>query len=59
MLEPLLDDPDVIVRACAIERYGHNTARPKKLTVATLHGRGTAGRTDASNDARVAAIVGI
>jgi cyclophilin family peptidyl-prolyl cis-trans isomerase/HEAT repeat protein/thiol-disulfide isomerase/thioredoxin len=56
VLEPLLDDPDVVVRASAIERYGHNTARPKEQTVATLLAAEQRARTDAANDARVAAV---
>ncbi|MGZ7078117.1 MAG: peptidylprolyl isomerase, partial [Thermoanaerobaculia bacterium] len=51
-----LDDPDVIVRANAIDRYSHSTD-PAKHT--TLQGAEQRGRADSMNDARLAAIAGL
>jgi cyclophilin family peptidyl-prolyl cis-trans isomerase/HEAT repeat protein/thiol-disulfide isomerase/thioredoxin len=59
VLEALLDDPDVVVRASAIERYGHNTGRPREQTVATLAAAEVRGRTDPMNDARAAAVAAL
>ncbi len=51
-----LDDPDVIVRTSAIDRYAHSTDPSKRATLQTAEQRG---RTDAMNDARLAAIAGL
>jgi cyclophilin family peptidyl-prolyl cis-trans isomerase/HEAT repeat protein len=59
VLEALVDDPDVIVRASAIERYGHNTGRPREITVAKLMAAEERGRSDAMNDARAAAVAAL
>jgi cyclophilin family peptidyl-prolyl cis-trans isomerase/HEAT repeat protein len=50
-----LEDPDVIVRSNAIERY----AKTKDRDVAVLLGAEERGRKDAMNDARLAAIVAL
>ena len=53
IVEAALSDADVIVRATAVDRYAHSTD-PKKLD--TLKAAEQRARTDAMNDARLAAI---
>jgi cyclophilin family peptidyl-prolyl cis-trans isomerase len=50
-----LDDPDVIVRANAIDRYSHSSA----ADIATLSAAESRARNDAMNDARLAAITAL
>jgi cyclophilin family peptidyl-prolyl cis-trans isomerase/HEAT repeat protein/thiol-disulfide isomerase/thioredoxin len=55
LIRPALDDTDVIVRTNAIDRYAHS----KSPDVQILRGAESRARTDATNDARLAAIIAL
>lgn len=59
VIRKALDDPDAVVRAAAIDRYGVNTADAVDVKVATLRAAEQRARTDAMNDARLAAVAAL
>ncbi len=58
-IEHLLDDPDPIVRASAIERFAKGSSHPVAETVSRLRSAEEKSRSDSLDDARLAAITAL